>query len=404
MEAIAISVPAGDQLDSIRAKLRASITQMSAKLVSANVAGSTSGSDLVEEVLRHNSEKLTPDVLVQADAPALIPPVVVQCTSPSDAYSKDIVHGREEEDRRPQLSRQELESLPLAFRRKVLARQGWQAFEAAESSLVLTMGGQGTSQLPPNFIASNPTVSVPPSPQGTPSIPRMMSSPAGSCEQMPPPPDMSPQDMALFNAAQEAQHTQFMRQAQFLQATTSQSSPSIKQLSRFKDDFRPLQICRLLMSSTDGVCKRGIECTFAHSYDELHPSVLEAMAADEGKSSNSALAEDCAQQAQEKGAMRLRTKRDICRRFKQKECLLGAACMSAHDEKEIGEVHLVYVVPVKGAICKFWKAGRCAFGSLCYDAHGEHELGCVKPHKTPGVGMIKRMREPSPVHERESRP
>ena len=44
-----------------------------------------------------------------------------------------------------------------------------------------------------------------------------------------------------------------------------------EQPSRFEGHFRPRRFCAFILSG--GYCWRGSSCTFAHSYDELHPDV-----------------------------------------------------------------------------------------------------------------------------------
>ena len=44
-----------------------------------------------------------------------------------------------------------------------------------------------------------------------------------------------------------------------------------EQPSRFQGHFRPRRYCASILRG--GLCFRGSSCTFAHSYDELHPDV-----------------------------------------------------------------------------------------------------------------------------------
>merc|ERR1719188_2352218 len=150
-------------------------------------------------------------------------------------------------------------------------------------------------------------------------------------------------------------------------------------------------MCRQVLAN--GFCSRGQICTFGHAFEELHPTVQESSAKEATSSDTSALAEQGGAAAQEEkpeqGPMKLRTKRDLCQRYQNGECMLGKACHLAHKESEIGEVALVYVTPVRATMCKFFKDGRCFYGKHCQNAHSEDELGTVKPAKAPPIKKLQ---------------
>lgn len=190
------------------------------------------------------------------------------------------------------------------------------------------------------------------------------------------------QQMAIYAAMSAASEAQLMQQCQFYDQLRAHEAERMAKSggyfsnhpARFKDGYRPLRLCKHY--NTVG-CWRDDECTYAHSLDELHPASPD-LPRDHLGASTTALAE---QGKVEDTApdVRLKKKKELCRKFQNKECVLGRACPYAHGEKELGTVELVVCGRVKTRICKFWASGNCMFTGNCVNAHGEAELGTKRP-------------------------
>lgn len=189
------------------------------------------------------------------------------------------------------------------------------------------------------------------------------------------------QQMAVYAAMSAAGQAQLMQQCQFYDQLRAHEAERLakggfflQQPARFKDGYRPLRLCK---HYTTVGCWRDEECTYAHSFEELHPASPDLPRVD-ALSGTSALAEQ-AKVEDSAPDVRLKKKKELCRKFQNKECVLGRACPYAHGEKELGTVELVVCGRVKTRICKFWAAGNCMFSGNCVNAHGEQELGTKRP-------------------------
>lgn len=165
----------------------------------------------------------------------------------------------------------------------------------------------------------------------------------------------------------------------------SVASGEFEGLSRFRGNFRPFRLCKHFLLSD---CHRGKECTYAHSYGELHPASPELPRLEEGDTS--AIAEQGKVSESKAPDLRMQKKRELCNNFKNNECILGKTCPYAHGEHELGKVELVVTDRIKTKICKHWKEGKCIFGSHCVSAHGETEIGQKRPPFTNGPPMKRR--------------
>jgi len=183
-----------------------------------------------------------------------------------------------------------------------------------------------------------------------------------------------------------AQQAQYMQQYQFYQQMQVQevqravrSRATGTQPSRFKESFRPMRLCKHLI--TFGFCRQGKECTFGHTYDELHPASPDLP---QDMAGTSALAEQGEIEESSVPDMRLKKKKEMCGRFSRGECSLGKICPFAHSENEIGTVGLAVCGKVKTRLCVFWDsktqtAKGCIYGKNCNNAHGEREIGMKRP-------------------------
>ncbi len=190
---------------------------------------------------------------------------------------------------------------------------------------------------------------------------------------------------AVAAAAQSAQQMQYMQQYQFYQQLQKQeqekrAKTQSAQPLRFKEGFRPMRLCKPLL--TVGFCRQGQDCTFAHTYEELHPASPdvpdnfakeEGAAADQGDIPESQVPD-----------MRLKKKKEMCGRFSRGECSLGKICPFAHTESELGTIGLSVCGKVKTRLCVFWDpvmktAKGCIYGKNCNNAHGEREIGTKRP-------------------------
>lgn len=207
--------------------------------------------------------------------------------------------------------------------------------------------------------------------------------------------------MQMLAATQSAQQMQYMQQFQFYQQLQAQEVEAKKknqaqQPSRFKENFRPMRICKHLL--TIGFCRQGAECTFGHVYEELHPASPDLPKDwSSPTSSTSMLAEQGEIPESQVPDMRLKKKKEMCGRFSRGECSLGKICPFAHTEAELGTIGLSVCGKVKTRLCVFWDpatqtAKGCIYGNNCNNAHGEREIGTKRPPPELAPPM-KRRRE-----------
>mmetsp|Transcript_26920 Transcript_26920/g.77564 ORF Transcript_26920/g.77564 Transcript_26920/m.77564 type:complete len:491 (-) Transcript_26920:381-1853(-) len=90
----------------------------------------------------------------------------------------------------------------------------------------------------------------------------------------------------------------------------------------------------MCMPYTEGLCKKGTDCPFAHSLRELQP-----------------------------GGFKPR----LCPSYQQGKCPRGTVCMFAHGAKELPP-------NFKTVVCQNFKQGFCRKQSICTFAHGDDEL------------------------------
>ncbi|KAL7067317.1 zinc finger, CCCH type domain-containing protein [Cryptosporidium serpentis] len=103
------------------------------------------------------------------------------------------------------------------------------------------------------------------------------------------------------------------------------------------DQFWKTKLC--LMHSK-GTCKRGVDCRFAHGYEELRSPVN-------------------------------LKKTKLCPFWLNSSCTMGITCPYAHGTTELRVTTDFY----KTSVCRYWKIGvKCDAGVLCRHAHGEVEL------------------------------
>mmetsp|Transcript_72534 Transcript_72534/g.132860 ORF Transcript_72534/g.132860 Transcript_72534/m.132860 type:complete len:414 (-) Transcript_72534:109-1350(-) len=224
-------------------------------------------------------------------------------------------------------------------------------------------------------------------------------------------------NLAVHAAAAQAQQAQMLQQLQFwqqmrmheAQRTAKSAGGSgqgplalalMQSSTRFKDSFRPMRICKHLV--TLGFCRQGEQCTFAHTFEELHLSSPDLPKDDRG--GTSALAEmgisnTSGREEDKMPDLRLKKKKELCDRFKKGLCSLGKVCAFAHGEEELGTVGLAVCGKVKTQICKNWEAGRCIYGAYCNNAHGEQELGTKRPPPELAPPMKRNRKEESDATE-----
>jgi len=180
-----------------------------------------------------------------------------------------------------------------------------------------------------------------------------------------------------FTSAQQMQLAQQEKfQAQMRSWETKQADPSAKH-TRFGNGYRPTQLCKELFLYNG--CEHGSKCTFAHSYDELHPASAELIDQQNGTGNVEHKLEEWETKIPE---MRMKKKREMCQKLKNKgKCLLAEKCMFAHTEADLGKVMLVYTDPthIKTDICWKWETGKCPFGRYCSHAHGMDQIATPKP-------------------------
>jgi len=179
---------------------------------------------------------------------------------------------------------------------------------------------------------------------------------------------------AMAQQAMLAQQQQFQMQMRLYQSEINAKSGST--LARFKEGYRPMKLCRLLQES--GGCYRGDACTFAHAWDELHPASKEFT---EARKSAALAQQELPSCLNADPPLKMRTKRDMCMRYKSGQCLLEKICPYAHHENELNMVAMVTTEErVKRTFCKHWEnTGRCNFGDWCVNAHGKEQIGKMKP-------------------------
>jgi len=283
------------------------------------------------------------------------------------------------------------------------------------SKMAQMMGGMDPSKMPPMMAGMDPS-KMPagaPDPQqmammmaGNPQMAASMGpsmTPANASGTSPGSGSAGPDEgqMQILAATQSAQQMQYMQQFQFYQQLQVQEvqrrAKTQAQLpSRFKENFRPMRLCKHLL--TLGFCRQGHDCTFGHTYDELHPaspdlpkdwvnpSAGTSMLAEQGEIPESQVPD-----------MRLKKKKEMCGRFSRGECSLGKICPFAHTEAELGTIGLSVCGKVKTRLCVFWDpstqtAKGCIYGSNCNNAHGEREIGTKRP--PPELAPpVKRRRE-----------
>lgn len=192
------------------------------------------------------------------------------------------------------------------------------------------------------------------------------------------------QQLAIQEATSAAQQAQFLQQHQFhSQWRVFESQRLAKGQStgdfptRFKDGFRPMQLCKKLFKF--GQCQRGSDCTFAHAVDELHPASSDLGPSEEQVGTTALADQQTPTFENTEPTRRMKKKREMCHRLVNGGCLLGKECMFAHTEDELGTVGLVITDRVKTQICRFWESGKCIYGKYCVNAHGMDEVGKLKP-------------------------
>lgn len=205
--------------------------------------------------------------------------------------------------------------------------------------------------------------------------------PATSAPSLPDPDTAA--SMEMYNATMQAQRAQYLQQYQFhqqLRLQQTQIAAGGSSNSRFKESFRPMRLCKHLL--TVGTCKQSRQCTFAHTFDELHPASPDLP--QDYSAETTALAEDTALPSDSVPDMRLKKKKEMCGRFSRGECSLGRICPFAHTEEELGKVGLAVCGKVKTRLCVFWDpvtkmARGCIYGKNCNNAHGDWEIGLKRP-------------------------
>merc|ERR1719282_222175 len=193
---------------------------------------------------------------------------------------------------------------------------------------------------------------------------------------------------AVYAATAQVQQEQYVQQFQFWQQMRAHEAqrgakvqnipvPQPQQTTRFKDNFRPMRLCKHLV--TLGFCRGGEQCTFAHAYEELHPSSLDLPKEADDPNSTSALAEQVSGDSNKLPDLRLKKKKELCGRFTRGYCSLGKVCSFAHGEDELNTVGLAVCGKVKTQLCRNWEVGKCIYGANCNNAHGEREIGTKRP-------------------------
>lgn len=206
----------------------------------------------------------------------------------------------------------------------------------------------------------------------------------------------SEQASAVSEAIAATQHAQYMQQVQFLQQVRASNSQVESTGGRFKDDYRPFRLCRQFVV---GECTQGQRCIYAHSYEELHPASPDLPKNEDGDTGALAESKPVTEKEETAPNMRLRKKRDLCKKFMETgTCLRGQACPYAHGEKEIGTMAFVLYDKVKLKICQHWQQGKCIYEDKCINAHGKHEIG-QKRRDFFDMPPVKRRREDESIED-----
>merc|ERR1719199_2225111 len=85
--------------------------------------------------------------------------------------------------------------------------------------------------------------------------------------------------------------------------------------TRFKEGFRPMQLCKQFMKSAS--CVRGESCSYAHTFEELHPMSPDLPGAQSAKMLESMEEEHAALADIPEPAMRMQRKRAMCQRLQR---------------------------------------------------------------------------------------
>jgi len=210
----------------------------------------------------------------------------------------------------------------------------------------------------------------------------------------------SAQDKAVREAVEATQQAQYMQQVQFLQQVRAKANQPAttggKTQCRFKEDYLAFRLCRHFQT---GECWQGARCVYAHCFEELHPASPDMPKEEEGDTG--AITEMNAPVKEKEAApnMRLRKKRDLCRKFMDTgTCMRASTCPNAHGEAEIGKMAFVLYDKVKLAICNHWERGKCSYGDNCIHAHGDSEIG-QKRREFYDMPPVKRKKDGDTVDE-----
>lgn len=187
-----------------------------------------------------------------------------------------------------------------------------------------------------------------------------------------------------FSSVAAAQQMQYLQQFQSWQNMRPSEGCNVAKAPlqpRFQDNFRPMRLCKHFVGG--GVCAQSEQCTFAHNYEELHPSSPDIpRAGDHGSQGSLGDQAPVGSLANDQAGLpdlRLKRKKELCGRFQRGYCTLGKVCAFAHGEEELNSVGLAVCGKVKTQLCRNWEAGRCAYGANCNNAHGDAELGTKRP-------------------------
>lgn len=188
-----------------------------------------------------------------------------------------------------------------------------------------------------------------------------------------------------FASATAAHQMQYLQQLQSWQNVRQSEDCNVAQAPsqgpRFQDSFRPMRLCKHFIVA--GVCAQSEQCSFAHSYEELHPSSPDMPKASDlvlqGSLGDQVPVGSLANDQAGLPDLRLKRKKELCGRFQRGYCTLGKVCAFAHGEEELNSVGLAVCGKVKTQLCRNWEAGRCAYGANCNNAHGDAELGTKRP-------------------------
>jgi hypothetical protein len=130
-------------------------------------------------------------------------------------------------------------------------------------------------------------------------------------------------------------------------------------------DFFKTKVCSLYNLN---ICKKGKDCPFAHSLDELRdkPNLY---------------------------------KTKLCDAFLQGQCNKGEDCNFAHGEEELRSTPDLF----KTAICNLWTQGKCTAGETCRFAHGYDDLRpAPSHHKFKKKSFNKSQQQQTPSYHHQS--